>query len=278
VKSRFTNLIRKNQVTSFILFTLFFSYAIGLPFNIWTTKHFKGSSEFIATYLPRLIIVIGPALAATIVTYFVKRRHGVKNLVMKLIPRKDHWPWYLLLPIITSSITITSFLVGGFHFDTLSIIITDHWIVFIGHLILQTLIIGIGEELGWRGWLLPKLSEKYSLAVTILFVTIVWGLWHFPILLKGHNIVIPWLFLLVSESVILSWIWLKAKGNIFIFAITHASINSPQFFFESRLAKDNPQILLESWQINGYIYLAIALVFIFQMRDRLYDTIRLRNG
>ncbi len=272
-----TNLIKRNQITGFILFTLFFSYLIGLPYNIWTREISKESSEFIAIYLPRLIIVTGPALAAITITYLINGKSGVKNLCQKLIPYKKHWGWYLWLPVITSVITISSFLIGGLSFSNLSNILADSWFILIVHLIVQTLIIGIGEELGWRGWLLPKLTDKYSLAVSILFVIIIWGLWHFPILLKGPAIVVPWLFLIFSASIILTWIWLKVKGNIFVLAIAHGSINSSQFFLENQLSKEESQILLDSWEVNGYIYFVIAIFFLFLMRKSLYRTVKVDN-
>jgi len=45
---------------------------------------------------------------------------------------------------------------------------------------------GLGEELGWRGYLLNALKGKKFLHVSLIIGT-VWGLWHFPLILLGHN-------------------------------------------------------------------------------------------
>jgi len=45
---------------------------------------------------------------------------------------------------------------------------------------------GFGEELGWRGYLLKSLSHKNFMTVSLI-IGIVWGLWHFPLILIGHN-------------------------------------------------------------------------------------------
>ena len=45
---------------------------------------------------------------------------------------------------------------------------------------------GFGEELGWRGYLLKSLNCKKFLPVSLIIGT-VWGLWHFPLILIGHN-------------------------------------------------------------------------------------------
>ena len=47
-------------------------------------------------------------------------------------------------------------------------------------------VFGLGEELGWRGYLLKALQGKKFLPVSLI-IGAVWGLWHFPLILLGHN-------------------------------------------------------------------------------------------
>ena len=47
-------------------------------------------------------------------------------------------------------------------------------------------VFALGEELGWRGFLLKALKNKKLLPVSLIIGT-VWGLWHFPLILIGHN-------------------------------------------------------------------------------------------
>ena len=44
-----------------------------------------------------------------------------------------------------------------------------------------------GEEWGWRGYLLPKVSKHFSAVPTLLITGIIWGLWHAPLTIIGHN-------------------------------------------------------------------------------------------
>ena len=44
-----------------------------------------------------------------------------------------------------------------------------------------------GEEWGWRGYLLPKMSKKLHAVPMLLITGVIWGLWHAPLTALGHN-------------------------------------------------------------------------------------------
>lgn len=44
-----------------------------------------------------------------------------------------------------------------------------------------------GEEWGWRGYLLPKISRRFSTIPTLQITGVIWGLWHAPLTIIGHN-------------------------------------------------------------------------------------------
>lgn len=113
---------------------------------------------------------------------------------------------------------------------------------------------------------MPALTKRYSLVVSIILIFIIWGAWHFPILFKGADVVVPWLLTLFGATSILTWIWLKTDGNIFVLAIAHASINSSQFFLENKIGQ---QLVLESWKVSGYLYLVAGIFFLLLMRKEL---------
>lgn len=44
-----------------------------------------------------------------------------------------------------------------------------------------------GEEWGWRGYLLPKLMNRFKVTWAVLLNGVIWGLWHIPLIVMGHN-------------------------------------------------------------------------------------------
>lgn len=82
-----------------------------------------------------------------------------------------------------------------------------------------------GEEWGWRGYLLPKMSKQLPTASTLLLSGIIWGLWHAPLTAIGHNygmgydgfpftgIAMMCLFCIVM-GIFLSYVSLKTKSCI----------------------------------------------------------------
>lgn len=93
-----------------------------------------------------------------------------------------------------------------------------------------------GEEVGWRGFLYPALRQKLSPFAAHLAVGAIWGLWHTPINMMGHNYGIgywgyPWVgilamcFFTFGGGVFLSWLTTKT-GSVWPAALGHGAINA----------------------------------------------------
>ena len=90
----------------------------------------------------------------------------------------------------------------------------------------------LGEEIGWRGFLVPELSKTTSFTGTALFSGTVWACWHYPILIWGdYNAGTPswygltcFTVMVVAIAVVFAWVRLKS-GSLWTGAILHASHN-----------------------------------------------------
>lgn len=129
------------------------------------------------------------------------------------------------------------------------------------------LILILGEEIGWRGYLQEKLIRSLGGVKGIVVLGIVWGLWHLPIALKGYNLpnhpyieaFVTYPLLGIALSFMIAYIGFN-KYSIFIGAIFHASNNH---FGGSLLQTTQTTNELGHAFVFIFFYLLIIIVFGF---------------
>lgn len=106
---------------------------------------------------------------------------------------------------------------------------------------------GFGEEVGWRGFALPRLQARGTAFRASLLLGLAWGGWHLPLFafspgLSGLGVAgsIGWLFSLCLGSVLLTWLFNSSCGSIGAVALFHASLD---VFTTSPVAPDLPNAM-----------------------------------
>ncbi|MEV4324010.1 CPBP family intramembrane glutamic endopeptidase [Microbispora rosea] len=93
-------------------------------------------------------------------------------------------------------------------------------------------IVVLGEELGWRGWLLPRLAGSQGVLKALAVTGFVWGLWHAPLTLLGYNYpdIGPWAALAFTGFCVLFGMlvgWLRlSSGSLWPAILAHGSLNA----------------------------------------------------
>jgi membrane protease YdiL (CAAX protease family) len=206
----------------------------------------------------------GVALAACLAALRAGGSAGVGALLAKLLPRGRDVPWILGLPPAGLAITWMAYALAG---SPLPVGSSDLPIgTLIAHFVLQLLIVGIGEELGWRGWLLPRLRESRTLLRATALTAVIWLAWHLPKLLAPAAISVPLAVLILSSAVLLSVIWKRTDGSVLVAAIAHVSINAPVSWVE-QAAVVSPDALLKGWAAVSVVYALIAITLIRTLMD-----------
>jgi len=92
----------------------------------------------------------------------------------------------------------------------------------------------LGEEAGWRGFLLPRLQKRFDPLLASVYLALIWGFWHLPLHLTGYyNAVFgsPWggllmrLFTTVPLAIIFTWLYNRTHGNLLVMIILHTMVN-----------------------------------------------------
>jgi len=147
--------------------------------------------------------------------------------------------------------------------------------LFIGTVgVIQNCATTLGEEIGWRGFLVPELAKRFSFTLTSVLSGAIWALWHVPIIVfAGYNVGTGWYGLAVVSlnmillCFVLTWLRLKS-GSLWTAVILHASSNHfIQHFFDPMTAyAGNAKYILGEFGIGLTLTAAMLAVYFWMRR------------
>jgi len=245
---------RTKKILTFIFLTFFWSW---LSIFLFLALGFKWNTPY--AYVEGVVFMFGPLVSAIITQKLIYKEKLKKPLRIYLKPNR----WFLIALIIPLIIAFATFGVSllfpgveytpGMEgiFEKYSQILSSDQIAemknqlanfpvnYLWIIIIQSLFFGatvnalaaFGEELGWRGFLQREL-EHIGFWKSSLLIGFIWGVWHAPIILQGHNypehpiagvfIMILWTMLLAP---VFSYVTVKAN-SVIAASIIHGSLNA----------------------------------------------------
>ncbi len=177
-----------------------------------------------------LLGLFGPALAAIIVTAVTDGRPGVRALLGRLVCWRVPIPWYVVAIGLPAALSLLAASLSAWFGPA---------VLRVGQLTALDVILVVlvaGEELGWRGYALPKLMERFSPLVASVILGVLWGLWHLPTFViagtpQYHQPILAYLIMTTAYSILLSWVFLHTRGSVLIATLFHGAINVSQGYF-----------------------------------------------
>jgi membrane protease YdiL (CAAX protease family) len=193
-----------------------------------------------------LASALSALIAGIIVTAIVDGRAGLKRLLQRyLIWRVGIWYWLFALLFILPALLLGSLanpLLGG---DPLTLSGFNPPFPLLPMFLVFFLVAGVGEDLGWTGFLIPRLQARYNALVSSLIRGILWGLWHMPLWIcarldpvslrdfpyggwiaqRGFWLSVGIFFVLfvIPWSIIYSWLFNNARGSLLLVSVLHGS-------------------------------------------------------
>ena len=181
-----------------------------------------------------LIGTFGPSIAALTVTARQDGLAGVSNLLRRLLYWRVAPQWYLLAIFSTTAILlatgIAAFVIGRPIFPVLP----SSGLIFVTQLIIVALS-STSEEIGWRGYALPRLAARFGLRRASLILGLIWATWHLPLFFSTstnpYRQSFPMYALTVTAiSVVFAWLYDKTNGSLLLAALLHTSMNMTLLF------------------------------------------------
>jgi membrane protease YdiL (CAAX protease family) len=211
-------------------------------------------------------ILIGsnvPSAVAIILTAVGFGKGATRRLLGQLLIWRVGWRWYLLLlgptVLVIGSITLVAALRGGptaaLGMPLLSAIGFVAFMIFPGS--------ALGEEVGWRGFALPRLQSNRTALSASLVLGFLHALWHLPLWLSGepdHPLSLYPAFVIqfIAMAVIFTWLYNNTRGSLLLAVLFHAALNAPLTLVLLPLGIAN--WALPFWLMAGFSVLAAIIV------------------
>lgn len=213
------------RIIWFIALTYLFSWGWWIPMAVAGIVVEPGQGW--PTHLPGLL---GPALAAVLVTAVADGRPGLADLWARIIRWRVGWVWYLIVAG-TAALALIPLALGSAQPADLGTY-SGAPIAGLAVLAYVLLVNGFGEEIGWRGFLADHLLDRRSRAFTSVVVWPVWAFWHLPLFWVVGNLrelgvggTIGWIVGIGAGSVLLTWMYQASGRSILIVALWHTAFN-----------------------------------------------------
>ncbi|HUZ77323.1 MAG TPA: type II CAAX endopeptidase family protein [Chloroflexota bacterium] len=278
-----TRSVAQRGLVAYLLVTFALAWAAQLAFALI----FRSNPGVLGSFAIIALLMWPPAIGAFVARHFVERSGWADSGL-----RWPRWRYVVIAWFLPAGFAIASMVISLplYHFDA-SLSALPHsvrgpapqMLLLIQVVAALTLAIPInsifafGEELGWRGYLLPRLQQLFGYWPGLLGHGAIWGVWHAPlIVLTGYEYprhhylgVLLFIVFLALASTILGWLRL-ASGSIVPSTIVHAGNNAIGAL---------PLLLLQGVDtaIGGVIYSALGFAVLLVIIAWLVVTGRLAD-
>lgn len=230
----------------------------------------SGVLPFRVPFVVALLVGYGFVFASLIMTGLTLGKSGVIALLKRFLIWRVGWHWYLVPFLLVPCIyLITLFLNAEFSQTPIDFSTVFAHRIFGPSANLALFIVPFfvvdaitnGEEIGWRGYLLPRLQAKHNALVSSLMVGVIWGLWHIPKYVSHWDTVAFAWFIVhtMAFAVLLTWLYNNTKGSLLLATLFHASSNTASVFLPlSNTASSNSSALIIQVLVEAIVVIVIT--------------------
>jgi membrane protease YdiL (CAAX protease family) len=221
------------QLATYFALAYLVSWAIWLPLY----GHAIGLTDLPTWPFHHAIGGLGPLIASFLTTWIYDKQEGVKQLFKKCLQVKPLT--YLAIALLSPFLLVMIAAAMSYFVDKTPINISGllsyrefpnfNLLTFF---IYNFIFFGFGEEVGWRGFAVPRFQNRFNALTSSMILTVFWAIWHWPLFLyrPGYTSmdfpgICGWIFSLLTGSILLTWLFNSSRGSIFICAVFHSTID-----------------------------------------------------
>jgi uncharacterized protein len=254
-------LIKRNPLVSYFTLAILISWSIYIPLVFvrqgWISAQIPYSLHYLASF--------GPLFAAIITTAIISGKVGLRELWSRIIKWRVTWPYAtfaILSPVALFLLAAIAMRIIQGEWPVLHLLGQANYLPYLGWAVLPMWIVtfGFGEEIGWRGFALPRLQKTMNVSKATLILGLLWSLWHVPSFFYHETYVgMGWIMLpgfligVLCGAVLFTWLYNGTGGSVFMVAVWHALFD---LFTASAAGRDFIPIVTSVGVIAWALYIA----------------------
>jgi membrane protease YdiL (CAAX protease family) len=227
-----------------------------------------------AAPLSLVFLLIGTITPAIIALLLESRASGVPALLERVVQWRVPVQWYVFAIGYMLATKLCAALIHRAAWGVWPRFGNEAWPLIVVAILFSTPV-QAGEELGWRGYALPRLAQQIGYARGSLLLGVVWGLWHLPLFFipgvdnYGQSFGV---FVLgtTALSVAVAWLYMHTNGSLLLTMLMHSAVNQTVGVVPSAVPDaTNPF----AWNASRVAWLTQAILwigsvyFLFRMRQ-----------
>jgi membrane protease YdiL (CAAX protease family) len=221
------SLVRRHPLITFFVLTYALAWILWLPLVVL--------QDTIPAAPGLVLVLLGsnvPSLLAIVLTAIVLGRGALRKLLGRLLIWRVDPRWYLVVVLgpaaLAGGMVAFNAFVGGpaisINVPLFAAVIMLAFFIFPGS--------ALGEEIGWRGYALPRLQPGRSALSASLILGVIWAFFHLPLFFTGQafrspKLLVPFVVSGLALSVILTWVYNSTGGSLLLVVLLHATANLP---------------------------------------------------
>ncbi len=225
--------MRKHPLLAFFVLTFAITWGLGACFALFPAQLKAVFGEITPANPLFFVAVYAPSISALVVTAYTAGAAGVRDLLARLCRWRVGLRWYLTVFLGIPALSLAAAALEAWLSGKSLEFGPGHW-----HMALYPLLIGLvadpgplGEELGWRGFALPRLLAGRSALSAALILGLVWALWHLPAfffsgLQQSRFSIVPFMVCPIALSVLMTWVYQNTGGSVLLSVLIHWLINA----------------------------------------------------
>lgn len=256
------HLVARHPLVTFFVLCYALSWTLWIPLAVFR--------DAVPGPVSSLALVLGsnvPSAIAIVLTSLSRGKHGTRQLLGRLLIWRVRPWWYLMLlaptALVLISITVVAVFFGGptaaLSGSVVAAVITLALMTFPGS--------ALGEEIGWRGYALPRLQSRRTALMASLVLGTLHALWHLPLWLNGDpdnqlGLYPAFVIQVIAVAVIYTWLYNGTKGSLLLAVLFHTALNAPLTLI---LLPEGPDtVALPFWLLSGlWVVAAVIVVAVF---------------